>query len=505
MQSAGRIVEAQAYALGDRGEGICALADAEQSRIRGHRPSQEIRIHVPGLLPHEQAQVELLHVSPHRQASGPSGQGFQEAWGRLVRRENAMPERVLPACSAYGQCGGCVLQHLAYPAQLRFKQQQVERILGETVAPIVSVGSPLTYRSRVKLVAAQSTRGNILLGAYAPRSHTVLDMAGCQINLPSLTALAKSIAQEAARQELSCYDEGHDQGTLRYVLLRETQRGDQQVSLVIADSLAETRLKALVKALVAAHPRLKSVVLHHNADRGNALFCAEAEDFTENRELGDAATDRVLYGSAHVWEDIGTICLRVSARSFLQVNRAVAARIYHDVAAWVPARARVFDLYCGVGGLGLSVLSLVPQTLLWGIEFNRSAVADATASAAASAAFSARAQFFAGSVETELPQLKPASSATSSVPNSASDVMPPCDVALLNPPRRGCTAAVLHALLHKAPQRIIYVSCNPHSLARDLGVLRPRGYRLHSVTPYDMHPGTPHIETVAMLEKIRPT
>jgi len=427
-----------------------------------------------------------------------------------------------------------VLQHMAYSAQLRWKQQRVAGALAAVlkrddwkpgnsaegqepaVLPCVAAASPLGYRSRVKLVAAVDPAGRLFLGAYAPRSHEVIDMAGCQVNLPSLTALGKSVAKAANELGLSCYDEARGSGSLRYVLLRETRALTQQLSLVIADPAPEPRLSSFVRAITAAHPRLSSIVLHHNRDRGNALLnigfdaapLAEGNqegpprttDRSRNARWGEAQPplpaeggresppliDRVLYGDAHVWEEIGPVSLRVSARSFLQVNREVAARIYGDVAAWVPAGSDVLDLYCGVGGLGLTVLARVPNTRLTGIEANAFAVADAEASAhAAGFASAGRARFFCGDAAELLEAQAHAA-----------------QVVLLNPPRRGCDRAVLQSLLAHPPLRIVYVSCNPDSLARDLLFLCRRGYRLRHVAPYDMHPGTPHIETVAVLEVI---
>jgi 23S rRNA (uracil1939-C5)-methyltransferase len=490
------LVEAQE--LGDGGEGVCYAQG--QSGENGSQPLSgigrgAIRIHVPGLLPGERAQVEVEHVSPHRPEARKDAR--KDAWGRVVRRLNAAPERVLPACAAYGRCGGCVLQHFGYKEQLRWKQLQVAAALkvpllenpGAKLEEIVSLSPPLGYRSRVKLVAQKDrSSGKIRLGAFAPRSHELIDMAGCQVNLPSLTALACSVGNAATRLGLSCYDEARGSGSLRYLLLRQTQRGAQQLSLVVADSFADPKLAELLDEVLAAHPGLKSCVLHRNDSRGNVLFGKSSgtnsgEDSQAGAEQGDATLDRVLYGDPYVWEDIGAVSLRVSARSFLQVNRAVAAGIYSAVAAYVPEGARVLDLYCGVGGMGLAVLTQIPRTRLLGVEANPHAVADAVASARAASLPPERARFLCGDAARSLP--------------AAGEM----DVLLLNPPRRGCADGVLSAVVERSPGHIIYVSCNPSSLSRDLVVLCSHGYRLLRATPYDMHPGTPHIETVALLAR----
>lgn len=530
----------QACTMGERGEGICNIAPAhpqtsdrraEEHSLQGTdlgtgpnswSGARGLRLHVVGLLPGETAQIELEHVSPHSSESFPS----RSAWGRILQRENSSPERVQPACAGYGKCGGCTLQHLCYPAQLKWKQEQLANALKllpfwnmarESVVLPTCVPSPdpLGYRSRVKLVAAAQKDGRVILGAYAPRSHEVVDMAGCKVNLPSLTLLADSSAKAATELGLSCFDEAGGSGILRYVLLRETSTGVQQLSLVVADLPTDAQLAAFVKLLKKSHPNLASIVLHRNTARGNALLGsplssggAASSGGAEGGELGTADDDRVLLGEAHVWEQMETpeldlqaktraasgARLRVSARSFLQVNRAIASRIYAAAAALVPAGSQVLDLYCGVGGLGLTVLGQVPSARLLGIETSASAIADAVAGAQAAGFGPDRARFLCGAVELLLPEVQDVDPAGVRA-NSH-------EVALLNPPRRGCFPAVLQALLTRKPARIIYVSCNPTSLARDLDVLCSAGYSLRQATPYDMHPGTPHIETLAVLDRV---
>lgn len=451
------------------GSGLCSAPSAPH-----------LCVHVPGLLPGEHAVVEVLHESPHFATQTPTR---VSAWGRIKRRLNASVERAVPACAAYGSCGGCTLQHLDYAAQLRFKQQLLVQALSPVVGeaaraiPICVAAEPLGYRSRVKLTFAQDGAGRLLLGAYAPRSHQVLPMSGCKVNAPSLTALARSVVEETGKLRLTAYDEASGRGTLRYLLLRETAEGQQQLSLVAAELGAfSPQIRAqLVAALVARHPQLKSIVLHHNPSRGNALLS----------DLGEADADQVIYGEAHLWEVFGPLRLRVSARSFLQINRDTAARIYAAAASFVPSAASLLDLYCGVGGMGLSALLSGTNTCLYGIEGNPSAVADATASAKALGARGKRAQFVCGDVAALLPN----------APRGAHEVI------LLNPPRRGCDRQVIDSVIARAPRRIIYVSCSPESLARDLQIMSQSGYVPIHIVPYDMHPGTPHIETLAVLER----
>ena len=473
--------------------------------------------------------MKVVHVSPHVSRDEPEkGEAKAKtprkagAFATLMRRHNAAAERQIPACAAFGQCGGCTLQHLDDAAQLRFKREVVVNALAPLVAPLqagpeasaevvvapcVASPQPLFYRSRVKLVAAYAPTdpsnpaaapARVILGAYAPRSHRVIDLAGCKVNTLALRAVARTLAEAWSASGLTVYDETTGSGALRYVLLREVRSGAMQVSLVVATAPARESLLAVIATLRAAHPLLASVVLHHNPHSGNALLVpTDRTDgaLSADSELGTAA-DELLFGPLFLAEELGQTAgellpFRVSARSFLQVNRAVASRLYSDVAAALPVAAgqTILDLYCGIGGLGRTVLAKAPGARLIGIEASASAVADAEHSARAAGLSPEQARFLCGAVEELLPELL-ASGTAGSAP-----------VVLLNPPRRGCTKGVLDAVLNSAPHRIAYVSCNPQSLARDLTTLAAAGYRVTGVTPYDMHPGTPHIETLALLAR----
>ena len=506
------------------GCGIARCTDAlPQGALRA--PGQSLGqplIHVPNLLPGERAHVKVVHVSSHvnRTAGAEPAEGRPLAFAALMHRYDAAPERQIPACGAFGQCGGCTLQHLSYEAQLRFKHEQVGESLADVltpavppgfpappagaqlqVAPCVASPQPLSYRSRVKLVAAPTpvvpgagqAAPRIILGAYAPRSHRVIDMAGCKVNTPALRAVARTLGEQWGARGLSAYDEQTGHGALRYVLLREVRSGAIQLSLVVADPPPRAALLEVVAALRTAHPQLTSVVLHHNPHPGNSLLASAdptAGPAAADSELGEA--DEQLLGPDFLYEDLGEspgLRLRVSARSFLQVNRAVTSRLYAEVAAAlaVAPGELILDLYCGVGGLGRTLWR--PGARLIGIETSASAVADAEHSARSAGLTAQEARFLCGTVEEHLPALSGAGASQAAT------------LVLLNPPRRGCTKGVLSAVLACAPRAIAYVSCSPQSLARDLATMTASGYALTQVTPYDMHPGTPHIETVALLRR----
>lgn len=460
------------------------LAQSGAGVVTHHVPSP---LHVRNLLPSEEAIVVVSHVSRH---GGP-------AHAVIERRNTCAQDRVVPSCSSFGPCGGCAVLHLAYEAQLAWKGRTVRdelAPLGVEVRPCVAAPSAFDYRARVKLVVASHPVRKLILGAFAPRSHNVLEIAGCQTNRRRLMDVAKTVAVQAAALGISPYEETSALGSFRYVLLREVASGAVQVSLVMTDK--PKQVSALVDALVREHPCVQSVVLHRNTSRGNALLPVRAASVPdEDIELGSSDGDELLYGQAFLWEDLRVredlaVRLRVSARSFLQVNREVAALIYREVAALLAHSDpdHIVDLYCGVSGLGRSVLAVNPRATLYGIELGPTAIADAEAAAQEAGLDASRARFFAGTVEDVLPKL--------SLPTGSDKL-----VAIINPPRRGCTESALTALHNLSPAVIAYVSCSPVSMLRDLMWLRERGYVTQHVTPYDMHPGTPHIESVALLRR----
>jgi 23S rRNA (uracil1939-C5)-methyltransferase len=435
--------------LDDEGAGITA-GDA--------RP----RLHVAGALPEERVAAVVEHVSAHT----------PEAWARLETVEAPSAARRSPACRAFGACGGCVLQHLAYDAQVAWKQQRVARALTAVegaVAPCVPSPRPLGYRNRSKLVVGWRD-GRLVLGAYAPRTHEVVDTAGCRIAEPPLDDTAAALAALLDGAGVGVYDERTLTGDLRHVVLRTSHDGRVLASWVTARPLADG--SALARAFRAARPEVIGVVEHVNRGRGNAIFAS------------DGGGDRPLDGEATIDDsvDVGGrgIRLRLSGGAFFQANRQVAGLAYAAIVRALAVRPgeRVVDAYCGVGGIALALAGV---TEVIGIEVHAGAVADAAASAALNGVTGAR--FVAGDVARELRAIDRAG------------------VVVLNPPRKGCAPAVLAEVARLAPRAIAYLSCDPDTLGRDLAWLVGRGYRVESVTPYDMLPHTPHVEALALLAR----
>jgi len=417
-------------------------------------------LHVRGALPGERATVRIDHVSHHRPV----------AWASLSTLERASPDRAAPACAAWGPCGGCVLQHLAYDAQVAWKTRAFRDLVasqpalaGATVNPTVASPRALGYRNKSKLVAGRNAIGRLILGAFAPRSHDVVDLGGCAVVEPPLDDVASALRDLLEEQRIEPYDEAGLHGLLRYAILRATANGAVLVTLVTARE-AFPEGAALAAALRAARPEVAGVVQNVNPTRGNALY---------------GPRDLLLGGAATVDDRIGNVQLRVSPQAFLQANRHIAAAAYDAILhAVAPGPGeRVVDAYAGVGGIALTLAPHAGDVI--GIEEHPAAVEDATASARLNGVTNAR--FVAGDVAVGLAECDRAA------------------IVVLNPPRKGCAPGVLAATAALRPRAIAYLSCAPDTLVRDLTALAQLGYATRALTPFDMLPHTPHVEALAIL------
>ena len=435
--------------------------------VPASRGEPAFEVHVAGTLPGETVTARIEHVSTHRPL----------AWATLQAIETPAATRVAPPCAAYGRCGGCVLQHFDYPAQVAWKERALRALVaaqpalaGVPVHQAVASPAPLGYRNKSKLVPALQACAplagveHLVLGAYAPRSHQVVDLAGCAIAQPPLDDVASALRDLLGQHGVVPYDERRLTGTLRYVILRASAAGDVLAVLVTA-SEAFPAGAAIAAALRARRPEVRGVVQNINPSRGNALFGA--------REL-------TLAGDRTLEDRIGDVRLCVSPQAFFQANRVVAALAYGAIADAVAPRPGdvVVDAYAGVGGIALGLAPRVARVV--GIEEHPAAVEDATVSAAWNGA--ANATFLAGDVADRLAAVGRA------------------DIVVLNPPRKGCAPAVLDQAAALAPRVIAYLSCNPETLLRDLALLHQRGYRTRGITPFDMLPHTPHLEALAILD-----
>jgi 23S rRNA (uracil1939-C5)-methyltransferase len=384
------------------------------------------------------------------------------------------PQRIKGPCRCAGDCLGCPLITLAYPAQLQVKEARVRAALAGRaalarvpVAPVWGAEQPFGYRTNAKLVLAKE-RGKVRIGLYRRGSHQVVDIGDCPLHHPLINRIVATVRAEIERQQIWVWDAKRQRGLLRYLLVRiSPASGKAMVTFVTAEKDFR-QLPRLAKALKTKHPEIVSVQQNVNPSSGNVIFGRD--------------TLR-LVGTPDLFDQLGEVRLRIAPTAFFQVNHEQAARIYALVRQWaaLTREESAVDLYCGIGGIALHLARDAGRVI--GIEVVEEAVRNARENARLNGLENCR--FLAGEAEELVQDL--------------THEIPPGAVAVVNPPRGGCEPAVLEALAGLGPRLLIYVSCNPETLARDLELLAGHGYRTEQVQPVDMFPQTGHVESVARL------
>ena len=419
---------------------------------------------VRGVLPGETAAVRVIKTTKNY------------AVGRLEKLLTVSQERVEPPCPYFPRCGGCTAQHLAYEATLQQKRRQVADCLvriGGFEAPNVleplGMEDPWRYRNKAAFPVG-GPASKPLIGCFASRSHDIVDAPeGCLLQTKQSDALVKAVRWWMARHGIEPYNEEKHGGLIRHVMTREAKDGGMMLVLVING----TQLPHggdLIAVARDACPGLRGIILGENARRTNVI-------------LGDHF--RTLWGDDTLEDEIAGFRMRVSPRSFFQVNREQAERLYRAAVGMcgLTGRERVWDLYCGCGSITLPLAR--EAAFATGVEVVEDAVADALENARRSGVENV--DFVAGATENVLPMLH------------ARQGRP--DVVVLDPPRKGCEPSVLDVIADAQPQRVVYVSCNPATLARDAKLLAERGYALGDVQPVDMFGWTGHVECVVLMSR----
>lgn len=399
------------------------------------------------------------------------------AFGKLIEVLSPSDDRIENTCPSFNQCGGCVYRHISYDAECRIKSNKVaeaiRRIGGVDLAPkpIIRSASPDRYRNKAQYPVANDGA----LGFYAFHSHRIVRCDSCALQPEIFDKITSLISEFIKEKNISIYDEESHRGLLRHIYLRIAQKtGEIMVCAVIngktlpqSDLLIE-RLKALLGGC------LKSVQLNINTAKTNVI-------------LGEKCV--VLYGDDHITDILAGVKVRISPLSFYQVNRDTAERLYGKAAEYVGTENKVvLDLYCGAGTIGLSISRKCEKII--GAEIVPEAVEDA--------------RFNAELNGIENAEFICADAAKAAEELASRKICP--DVVIVDPPRKGCSAELIEIISNSfKPQRVVYVSCDPATLARDIKLFAEKGYALQEYTPVDMFPRTTHVETVALLSRQKVT
>ncbi|MDI3328461.1 MAG: 23S rRNA (uracil(1939)-C(5))-methyltransferase RlmD [Alicyclobacillaceae bacterium] len=444
----GEEVEVSVERIGINGEGI------------GYHRKQVIFI--PGALPGERVAVRVAEVERNY------------ARGTLLNILHPSPHRRTPPCPVYGRCGGCQLQHLAYEEQLRAKKELViesfrryTRLSDPPVREVLGMEEPWAYRNKAQFQVGE-VRGRVAVGLYEPESHRLVDLTGCPVQHPRVNAALKAVRDALEELGIAPYDERRRTGTVRTVVVRAgTATGELHITLVTRTPDLPNR-EALMAALRRRIPGLTGVSQNVNSARSPLIFGPET---------------RVLWGEAKLRERLGERDFWLSPRAFFQLNPVQTVKLYGVVreAAGLTGRERVVDAYCGVGTIALW---LAPEAReVRGMEAVPEAVEDARENARRAGFRHVR--FEAGRAEDLLPRWV------------REGFVP--DVIVADPPRTGLDPRLIDTVARVRPRRLVYVSCNPSTLAKNCEVLMSRGFSVRWIQPVDMFPQTSHVECCTLL------
>ncbi|MDR0532247.1 MAG: 23S rRNA (uracil(1939)-C(5))-methyltransferase RlmD [Oscillospiraceae bacterium] len=421
-------------------------------------------VFVPGVCPGDVVRALILKVKPNC------------AFGKCLAILSPAPQRVDASCAVFPRCGGCAFRCLAYCLELQIKEQEARETLRRIggieapVRPILGAAQPDRYRNKAMMPLAMDADGHICGGFYTRGSHRVVRAEDCQLQPEAFLKLSAVVCQWAQDYGCTVYDETTGKGLLRHIYLRQAQEGAQIMVCLVINGQGVPRADVLIKRLRAAHTTVKSILLNHNTDDTNVIL---------------GARETLLWGKEYISEMLCGLKFALSPQAFFQVNPAQAQRLYALAGeyAGLTGTQRVLDLYCGTGAVGLTMAARCAE--LVGVEVAPQAVENAKQNAQANEIANAR--FLCMDAQAAARRL------------AAEDWRP--DVVLADPPRKGCEPELLETIAQMRPARMVYISCDPATLARDLALLAQLGYTTEEITPVDMFPRTGHVECVAKLTR----
>lgn len=422
-------------------------------------------IFVSNGLPGEQAKIKIVKVK--------KGYGY----GRILEFYTKSPDRIEPACPIYKQCGGCQLQHLTYEAQLKFKQKQVKEVLTRigkleniTVHPVLGMNNPWKYRNKSQVPVGEM-EGGLVAGFYQQRSHTIINMEECLIQAEENDRVVQGVKQIAGKYGIKAYNEETHTGMLRHIVTRYGRQTKDVMVVLITRTEELPQQERIIAEIYNTFPQVKSIIQNINSKRTNVIFGEKT---------------KVLWGDEYLYDSIGGIQFAISARSFYQVNPEQTKVLYDKALEYtnLTGEETVIDAYCGIGTISLFLAQKAKK--VYGVEIIPEAIDDAKRNVKLNKMNNV--QFRVGKAEEIIPAwFKDGIKA---------------DVIVVDPPRKGCDIELLHTIIEMKPKRVVYVSCNPGTLARDLRILENGGFKTVEVQPVDMFPHSNHVECVALMSRV---
>ena len=436
--------------LGSNGEGI--------GRIDG------FAVFVEGALPGERVFTKIVKVAK------------SYAYGKLLHIIQKSPDRVEPKCPYFKYCGGCQLQHLAYEEQLNYKTQLVKDALERIgnldhvkVLQTIGMDEPWKYRNKAQFPVGL-IKDRLALGFYAPRSHNLINIDVCPIQHDIINRVTELVRRFIQTYHIPVYQESTHTGIIRHVVTRVGFRSNQLMVILVTNGELP-RKKEFVSIIREGLPAVTSIIQNYQAERTNVVL---------------GRKNQTLWGSDYIMDAIGDLKFKISPMSFYQINPIQTETLYNKTLEYadLTGRETVIDAYCGIGTISLFLARKAAR--IYGVEVIPQAIEDAKENARINGIENA--EFLTGESEAVIPRL--------------SKLGVKADVVVVDPPRKGCDERLLQTIVEMSPKRMVYVSCNPATLARDLKYMAEHGYQVDEVQPVDMFPQTAHVECVTLMSRV---
>lgn len=427
--------EVEIIDTGFKGEGI--------TKIDG------IAVFVPNVLKGEKAKIKILKVTS------------KCAYGKLIELIKCSKNRQECDCETYSKCGGCSLRHIKYEETLKMKKQAVETTLYKmlkkeiNVKDTIGMENPYYYRNKLQYPVGISQNGDCVMGVFSERTHTIIPTKECKIQNEISQKIANEIFENAKTLNIAPYNEKDFSGILRHIIIRIGLKTDEIMVTLVVNKNEIPNQEILIKNITEKYPQIKTIAKNINKKNTNVILGEKTE---------------IIYGEGYIYDYLGEFKFKISPMSFYQVNPLQTYKLYSKAIEYanLTGKETIFDLYCGIGTIGIFASKNVKK--LYGIETIEQAIEDAKENAKINNVQNA--EFFAGDVEKILPELIKTRNLKA-------------DVIFIDPPRKGCDEVAIKTILEVEPERIVYISCNPATLARDLKELEEK-YDIIEATPVDM-------------------
>ncbi|UMZ74526.1 23S rRNA (uracil(1939)-C(5))-methyltransferase RlmD [Natranaerofaba carboxydovora] len=437
-------------------EAKCIDIDAEGKGIVNYN-GQEIRI--SNLIKDETAKIEIIKKGRH-------------ITGNLLKVLKPSPKRVKARCPHYDKCGGCQLQHMSYKDQFQHKQLMVEKLMKPfaKVNSIITMDNPYDYRNKAHATYSYKN-GKIVSGFYEEKSHKVIPVDRCLIQSTKADDIHKTIRKLMKSFKMNPYDEDTGRGLIRHVLVKVGFATKEIMVILVTPSTMFASKNNFIKALRKEHPEIKTIIMNINNKRTSMV-------------LGDR--EKVLYGKGTIQDTLCGYTFNISSKSFYQVNPKQTEKLYGKAIEMANFKGNevVMDAYSGIGTIGIILSKNVKSVI--GVELNKDAVRDSIKNAKQNQVNNAR--FYQGDAGEFMLKMKESGEKL--------------DVVIMDPPRSGSDEKFLSSLVKISPKKVVYISCNPITQARDMKFLAKHGYKAEEIQPVDMFPQTAHVECVVLMSRV---